>query len=151
MNEAKTIEYTLLKPSDGEYIIKVVELFRQQKITINKAHDFLNNDCVLVWVAHQADEICGYLMAYLLPRMDNGADMLHIYHVFVSENHQRKGIGEHLTSLALDYARANQLHYVYLITQSDNDPANGLYKKLGGYNHPANKEIYYWYLSCNKQ
>ena len=34
-----------------------------------------------------------------------------------------------------------------LITQTDNEAANALYQKLGGYLHPENKNIYYWYIT----
>ncbi len=48
-------------------------------------------------------------------------------------------------NLILKEAQSVHAYYTFLITQSDNQAAMRLYESLGGYNHPLNKEVYYWY------
>lgn len=136
-----------LSTENVETIKEIVKIFRNQDISDAKAREFISNSNVIVYCAFEQESVCGYVLAYRLPRMDLGNDMLHIYHCFVDENHRRKGIATLLMNCAIEFAEKEQLHYVYLITQSDNLAAMNLYSSLGGYNHPKNKEIYYWYMN----
>lgn len=141
------ITYRLLDKSDYQAVKNIVKDFRQQEISDGHALHVLNDDHILIYTAFDQGVVCGYVLCYLLPRMDLGSDMMHIYHCFVKESYQRQHIASTLIQMALDYAKEHQLHYVYLITQSNNKAANALYHSLGGYNHPQNKEIYYWFIT----
>lgn len=144
---AHQITYHLLAQEDTQAVKDIVKDFRNQDITDKHALHVLSDDHILIYTAFDQDIVCGYVLCYLLPRMDLGRDMLHIYHCFVKEEYKRRHIASTLIQMALDYAKEQRLHYVYLITQTNNIPANALYTSLGGYNHPQNKEIYYWYIT----
>ena len=85
--------------------------------------------------------------------MDNGNDIMQIYHLFVNKEYRRRGIARKLIELLLEYAKEENLHYVLLLTGNDDSflPARKLYESLGGYNHPQFKETYYWYISGKPQ
>ena len=97
-------------------------------------------------MAFDEGKVVGYLLTYRLSRFDNHGDMFHIYHLFVLPSYQRQHIASNLMNRILSYAKEESIHYVYLITQTDNDPANQLYERLEGELHPRNKNVYYWYV-----
>lgn len=143
------LTHRLLTVDDTQAIKDIVEIFRNQTIDNERAEKFLRDEHVLVYAAFDDTVVCGYVLCYRLPRMDLGNDMFQIYHCFVRDEYKRRHIATNLLTMALDYAKEHNLHYAFLITQNDNEPAKALYSSLGGYNHPKNKELYYWYLSCN--
>ena len=129
----------------------IVKEFRHQDITTEKALSFLQHPSIICYACMENDTAIGYIYAYRLPRMDNGHDIMQIYHLFVKEEHRRKGIGRTLMTMMLDYAKKEQLHYVLLLTGKDFIPARRLYESLGGYNHPEFKETYYWFITGQPQ
>ena len=141
------IEIRFLKPGDEIWIHRIAKAFRHDEIDDEKAKDILNRGTVLVGAAMDEDKICGYALAYLLPRLDSGHDVLYFYHLFVLDEYQNQGIGTRLVQMLIDYANEHQLHYFYLITQHDNEKACRLYEKLGGERHPKNDTTYYWYVT----
>ena len=145
------MEFRFLNKDDQKVLIRLTETFRQQTITAEKAEAILGNDMILVAAALQDDEVAGYALAYLLPRLDNGRDMMMIYHLFVQEKYQRQGIATRLMQMLLEYGKQHQVHYTSLITQQDNEKAIALYTKLGGKLHPTNNQVFYWYGSGKPQ
>ncbi|MDD2591665.1 MAG: GNAT family N-acetyltransferase [Erysipelotrichaceae bacterium] len=141
------IEYKLLTTKDIDIYQSVVWNFRQQEVSEEKAIAFLTNPTNRVYVACDGRNAVGYILAYRMNRMDNGNDILNIFHLFVLKTHRRQGIARKLMTLVLDYAREEKLHYVFLITQNDNTASNALYLSCGGYNHPKDKEVYFWYIT----
>ncbi|MBQ0036239.1 MAG: GNAT family N-acetyltransferase [Firmicutes bacterium] len=141
------ITYKALDTKDIKLLQETVKVFRDQNINEEKALDFLNNPTNIVHVALDDDKVVGYVLAYRLNRMDNGKDILIIFHLFVKEDHQRTGIGRTLMQRIIDYANSEPLHYALLITQTNNYKARKLYESLGGYNHPDDKEVYFWYIT----
>lgn len=141
------ITYKALDTKDIKLLQETVKIFRDQNIDEEKALNFLNNPTNIVHVALDDDKVVGYVLAYRLNRMDNGKDILIIFHLFVKEDHQRMGIGRTLMQRIIDYANSEPLHYALLITQTNNYKARKLYESLGGYNHPDDKEVYFWYIT----
>jgi len=141
------VEFKRLTIDDVDIYQSVVKEFRDQDVTKEKAESFLSNPTNIVYVAHDQRKAAGYIMCYRMNRMDNGHDIMTIFHLFVLETYRRQGIARHLMDLALDYAKREELHYVFLITQNDNTAANALYLSCGGYNHPKDKEVYFWYIT----
>ncbi|MBO4537397.1 MAG: GNAT family N-acetyltransferase [Erysipelotrichaceae bacterium] len=145
------MEFRFLKENDQDVLIRLTETFRHQQISREKASDILSNRKILVAAALQEQEVAGYTLAYLLPRLDNGRDMMMIYHLFVQEQFQRQGIATRLMEMLLEYSKEYEIHYTCLITQQDNEKAIALYKKLGGTIHPTNNTVFYWYGSGQPQ
>lgn len=145
------IAYKKLESGDERWLMKVNQTFRGCQISEEKAEAVLQDKKIRVYIAYEADTVCAYTLAYVLPRIDNGNAMLLIYHLFVEEAYQRRHIGETLMKIVLEEAKAEHLHYMFLITQDDNEAANALYQKAGGELHTHNKNIYYWYGSGKPQ
>lgn len=141
------IEFKRLVLGDEELLKQTVYNFRQQVISTEKATSFLSNPTNIVEVGIDEGKVVGYALAYRMNRMDNGKDFMLIFHLFVAEDHQRRGIARTLMTRLLDYAKSEPLHYVLLITQTENAKARALYESLGGYNHPDDKEVYFWYIT----
>jgi len=141
------VEFKRLTNEDVDIYQSVVKNFRDQDVTKEKAESFLSNPTNIVYVAHDQRVAVGYVLCYRMNRMDNGHDIMTIFHLFVLDTYRRQGIARHLMDLALTYAKTEQLHYVFLITQNDNQAANALYLSCGGYNHPKDKEVYFWYIT----
>jgi len=141
------VEFKRLTIDDIDIYQSVVKKFRDQDVIKEKAELFLSNPTNIVYVAHDQRSAVGYVSCCRLNRMDNGNDIMTIIHVFVLNTYQRQGIARHLMNMALEYAKREQLHYVVLVTQNDNTAANALYVSCGGYNHPKDKEVYFWYIT----
>jgi ribosomal protein S18 acetylase RimI-like enzyme len=134
-----------LTVDDLEIAKRLVAIFRNQEPEDEKILLTLADPYIYIYVALLDDDVCGYLKAYRLKRLDCENDFFIIYHCFVQEKYQRKHIASDLMKLILDEARAANAYYTFLITQNNNEPAKKLYESLGGYNHPLNKEVFYWY------
>ena len=141
------IEFKRLTVEDVDIYQTVVKNFRDQDVTVEKALSFLHNPTNIVYVAHEDRNAVAYILCYRTNRMDNGNDIMNIFHLFVLDTHRRQGLGLKLMDIVLTYAKEEKLHYVFLITQNDNTAANALYLKCGGYNHPKDKEVYFWYIT----
>ena len=139
------IEYKRLTAGDVAITKKLVKIFRNQNPSDEKVLLALEDPTIYLYVALLEDDVCGYVKAYRLKRFDEGNDFFMIYHVFVQEKYRRMHIAHNLMKMILDEAQAADAYYTFLITQSDNAPAMRLYEGLGGYNHPKNKEVFYWY------
>ncbi len=139
------IEYKRLTVNDLAIAKKIVTIFRQQQPTDRKVLLTLADPYIYIYAALLDDDVCGYVKAYRLKRIDEENDFFIVYHCFVQEKYQRQHIASNLMKMILDEAKSQNAYYTFLITQSDNEAAKKLYEALGGYNHPLNKEIFYWY------
>lgn len=147
------MEFVRIDKNNKQYLKSIVKEFRHQDIDDEKALSFINHPSIVCYACIVDEIAIGYTYAYRLPRMDNGNDIMQIYHLFVKATHRRKGIARKLITLLLDYAKQEKLHYVLLLTGNDDSfkAARNLYESLGGYNHPQFKETYYWYLNGKPQ
>ena len=139
--------YRKLQSNDQTWLKKITWTFRHEEVSDAKADELLQNDLIRIYMAYEENQVCGYVLAYVMPRMDMGDDMLMIYHCFVDEHYQRRHIAQTMVNMVLDDARKTGMHYTFLITQSNNAAANALYQKLGGHLHESNNCVYYWYGS----
>ena len=145
------MEFIRVSEANASCLQSIVEVFRHQQIDEEKALAFISHPATIVYACMDDGKAVGYCLAYRLPRMDNGSDIMQIYHLFVLEEYRRRGIARTLVQYMLEYAKKEQLHYVFLLTGSTFMPARKLYESLGGYNHPEFKETYYWYITGQPQ
>jgi ribosomal protein S18 acetylase RimI-like enzyme len=68
----------------------------------------------------------------VLPRRHGAPSILFVYELDVAEAHRRLGIAVRLMSELAEIARARGIHDGFVLTEPDNDPANALYRSLGG-------------------
>lgn len=140
------IQIRKLKKGDEKLLIHTTKQFRKEVISKEKATSILENKDIWVYVAYSQKNIMGYILAYVLKRIDTGNDMLMIYHCFVLDRYQGHHIGQQLMKKILEDAK--DMHYTFLITQENNKAANALYTKCKGQLHEQNKNVYYWYQNA---
>lgn len=78
------------------------------------------------WVAEAGEEIVGFVVAERQPR-----NLGHIITLDVVERQRRSGVGTALMSVAEDWAKRQDLRWVYLETAEDNRPAQRFYAARG--------------------
>jgi len=93
---------------------------------------FVENDNNILLVAMLNTEICGFLYAYFLERIDGDKPMLFLYSIDVFPDFQRKGIATKLISKLKEIAKSHNCCEIFVMTNERNEAAMRLYRKTGG-------------------
>ncbi|MFI5056197.1 MAG: GNAT family N-acetyltransferase [Actinomycetota bacterium] len=98
---------------------------RQQK----DVEDALADDDMCVWVA----DVDGRAVGFVAARLDFGGSIGEIYMLAIDPDHQRRGLGSELTSVATEWIRAAGLSIAMIDTGGDpgHEPARRLYEQAG--------------------
>jgi len=124
----------LLKAPDGYPIPSVADLTA-----------FLSRaDNVLV-VAVDGGAPVGYLVAYLLDRIDREQKMMFFYEIGVAESHRRRGVGTRLVTELKSICRTEDVMKMWVPTGRSNIAATRLYSSTGGFPLPSGDEVTYEY------
>jgi ribosomal protein S18 acetylase RimI-like enzyme len=86
----------------------------------------------LLLVAFDTDRPVGFVLAHELPRRHGDRANLFVYEVDIAESHQRRGIASALLARLAELARERAIRVGFVLTEPDNEPANALYRSLGG-------------------
>jgi ribosomal protein S18 acetylase RimI-like enzyme len=86
----------------------------------------------LLLVAFDAARPVGFVLAHELPRRHGDRANLFVYEVDVAESHRRRGIASALLARLAELARERGIRVGFVLTEPDNEPANALYRSLGG-------------------
>jgi ribosomal protein S18 acetylase RimI-like enzyme len=113
-----------LGPGDEEVVRKLAEGEAQTAL--------LGDDATIFLAAFRDDEPVGFVFGYVLPRRHGAPSILFVYELDVAEAHRRRGIAARLMSELAEIARARGIEDAFVLTEPDNDPANALYRSLGG-------------------
>jgi N-acetylglutamate synthase-like GNAT family acetyltransferase len=92
------------------------------------AADYLASAWVLHWVAEEDGGVLGDLVCHVLPLPYRGTEML-LYSIGVREAHRRRGVGRALVDEMFRWARANQIHEIWVL--ADNPDAEAFYAACG--------------------
>ncbi len=92
---------------------------------------FDNNDNVML-IATMDNSVCGFLYAYFLERIETDTPMLFLYSIDVFPSFRRSGIGTALINELKTIAKDRNVGKMYVLTDKDNVPAMGLYRKTDG-------------------
>jgi len=93
---------------------------------------FLANSDALLVVARWEGVVCGFLSAYRLPRFDGLGSEVNLYEIATDEAYQRRGVGRAMVDEVKRWAVEVGAANVWVLTEVDNDPAQGLYAATGG-------------------
>ena len=87
----------------------------------------------------------GYIVAYLLDRVDRDQQMMFLYEIGVAESHRRQGIGTQLIAALKDICRTVDVMKMWVPTGRSNIAATRLYASTGGVPLPGQDEVTYAY------
>jgi GNAT superfamily N-acetyltransferase len=124
----------LLKAPDG-YLVPSAEYLAA----------FLSRPDNVLIVALEGGEPVGYLVAYLLDRLDRNQQMMFFYEIQVAESNRRRGIGKRMITELKAVCRAQDVMKMWVPTGRANIAATRLYASTGAAPLPAGDEVTYAY------
>ena len=131
------IEVTRLAPDTVDLAEAVLErVYHRVPGSRERLASLLADPGFVLLAASKNNEPVAYLHASLMGRLD-GRLMMLIYEVSVTGDERRKGIGRSLLSSALSIAQGAGATRCWLLTESDNAAAIGLYESMGGEAFPT--------------
>ena len=92
----------------------------------------LGDPRTLMLVAFDDEQPVGFVLAHELPRRRGDRAKLFVYEIDVAETHRRRGIAAALLARLSELARERGIRTGWVLTDSDNCPANALYRGAGG-------------------
>jgi ribosomal protein S18 acetylase RimI-like enzyme len=96
-------------------------------------------------VAIDDTEPVGYVVAYLLDRVDRDQRMMFLYEIGVAESHRRRGIGRRMINTLKSVCREDNAMKMWVPTGRTNIAATGLYTSTGAVPLPSGDEVTYAY------
>lgn len=87
----------------------------------------------------------GYIVAYLLDRVDRDQQMVFFYEIAVAESHRRGGVGTRMITELKAICRAEDVMKMWVPTGRSNIAATRLYASTGAVPLPAGDEVTYAY------
>lgn len=106
---------------------------------------FLSQPDNVLIVASDGGEPVGYLVAYLLDRVDRNQQMMFFYEIQVAESNRRRGIGKRMITELKAVCRAQEVMKMWVPTGRANIAATRLYASTGAAPLPAGDEVTYEY------
>lgn len=97
-------------------------------------------------VATAEDQPLGYLVAYLLDRVDRDQRMMLFYEISVAAAHQRRGVGTAMIKRLQTFCRQENVMKMWVHTNKSNVAAMKLYQATGGTADRSGDEISFLYL-----
>ncbi|MGN0526073.1 MAG: ribosomal protein S18-alanine N-acetyltransferase [Acutalibacteraceae bacterium] len=121
------INYEIVKMSE----VHIFEIAELEKISFSTPwteqglEEELKNPLARFFVAQNNGEVLGYIGAH------NVLGEVYITNIAVFSEFKRQGIGEKLIETLLNFVKEEKAEFVTLEVRKSNDPAIGLYKKMG--------------------
>jgi aminoglycoside 3-N-acetyltransferase I len=91
----------------------------------------------LLLAAFDGDRPVGFVLAHELPRRHGDRAKLFVYEIDVAEGHRRRGIASALLARLGELARERGIRVGFVLTEPGNEPANALYRNVGGTSQPV--------------
>ncbi len=93
---------------------------------------FLEQNGTLL-LAYDGDKIAGVALCYYLPHPATTDHSFYVHELDTHPDYRRKGVGEMLMKEAMQLAKECGAKELWVGTETDNVPANALYRKLKAY------------------
>ena len=95
-------------------------------------------------VAYDEGAPAGYLVAYVLDRVDRPQSMVCLYEVGVSASHRRRGVGRAMLEELQRICREAGVMKVWVIASRSNEAAMRLYAGTGGREGGVDDVVFVW-------
>jgi ribosomal protein S18 acetylase RimI-like enzyme len=97
----------------------------------------------VLFVAVVVGKPVGFLLAYILDRLDGDARMVLFYEIGVAASHRRRGIGGAMVEALKALCSQENAIKMWVQTNRSNLPAVRLYESAGGVTQPSGDEVTY--------
>ena len=102
------------------------------------AEGLLADRRALMLVAFDGELPVGFVLAHELPRRHGDRSKLFVYEVDVAPSHRRRGIASALLAQLAELARERGIRAGFVLSETDNGPANALYRDAGASTEAVN-------------
>ncbi len=127
---AGTVTIRLLGPGDESLVLSAAELFDDPPIP-EQTSLFLASERDFLCFAIANGRPVGFVSASVLLHPDK-LPHLFINELAIAESHRRRGIATRLIQAVVDLGRERALWPVWVVAESDDDPAQAFYRSLSG-------------------
>ena len=127
-----TVLVRRLQSGDEASACLVASRFKSANLPAARATQFLANPANYLLAAEVDGALAGFLMAYLVERIDRAASQLFVYELGVAAQHRRHGVGTALMEHVRKVVHEEGLMEAFVFTSRENDAALALYRKTGG-------------------
>ena len=124
------MEILKLTEDTRQYLPQLINV-RELAIEEDKVEKFISNPQNIAYFAIDNGKVIGFVWGYMLDRLDSNP-MIYIHSVDVVEAYRRRGVAKTILNKFLNLAKENKCRNTFLITDTDNFPANKLYTSLKG-------------------
>lgn len=145
------MEVKRLAPSDHLFAVEVIRALKSPDgypiPSEDHLRDFLSRPANILIAAGDGGIPVGYVVAYLLDRVDGSRGMVLFYEISVAESHRRRGVGTKMIAELKSICRAHGVAKMWVQTNRSNTAATRLYSLTGAQPPEEADEVtftYFW-------
>jgi ribosomal protein S18 acetylase RimI-like enzyme len=146
MMEVKRLEHSdAALARDAIATLKITDPNLCRELNIDYLRHFLSRVENYLIVATEENRPVGYVVAYLLDRVDRAQTMMLFYEISVAEPYQRHGVGAAMIKLLKRLCREEGVMKMWVHTNKSNSAAVGLYESTGAEADASGDEVTFLY------
>ena len=130
---------------DAIATLKITDSNLRRNLKTDYLSHFLSRPENYLIVAADEDKPVGYLVAYLLDRVDRDQAMMLFYEISAAESHHGRGVGAEMIKLLKRFCRQQGVMKMWVDTNRSNLAAVGLYESTGGEGEASGDEVTFLY------
>ncbi len=142
---SRTIQARRFRPDDAQLAFEVIGAIKEPESRPDFSADylrrFLSRPQNVLIVALNDVEPAGFLLAYMLDRVDRDQQMVCLYEIGVSRRHRRRGVGRAMIDVLKGVCGQAAAMKAWGITNRSNEPAVRLYESTGAQPDPSGDEV----------
>lgn len=126
-----------LKPEDAQLAERAINLLKPARerdyedVTPDRMRDFLGEEKNILIVALKERSPVGFVLAYLLDRVDRNQTMILLYEIMVSDRHRDHGCGKKMINELKKIGCDLKVMEIWVLTDKTNSAAIGLFESTG--------------------
>jgi ribosomal protein S18 acetylase RimI-like enzyme len=130
-------EVRRLKPEDVQLAEKAVNILKParerdyKEVTADRMRDFLAEQRNILIVALKERSPVGFVLAYLLDRLDRNQTMILFYEIVVADRHRRHGWGKKMINELKKIGCDLNVMEIWVLTDQSNSAAIALFQSTG--------------------
>lgn len=134
-----------LRPEDSEFAWEAIRKLKQprqcRQFSSEAMQRFLSKPDNILIVAWHDGNPAGFLLGYLLDRVDSDQQMVCVYEVDVSERLRRRGCGRAMIEVLKGLCRDVRATKAWTVTELSNEAAVGLFESTGAVPGPTGDDV----------